>query len=94
MFHVRSWKVYSAHYGKNTKLGKYLMQAQQQHFLNEKNGIPVPSRIIDISGVTKNMSTSDVFPILGRDTTQEAYDEAQFVVGMPCCTHDDLFHQR
>ena len=94
MFHVRSWKVYSAHYGKNTKLGKYLVQAQEQYFLNEKNGIPVPSRIIQLSGVTQNSSSSNVYPILCGDTSEDAFLEAQFVKSMACCTHDDLFHKR
>jgi hypothetical protein len=39
MMHVRHWKVYDAHYGDTTKLGRLMIQAQEEHFMNEGMGV-------------------------------------------------------
>jgi hypothetical protein len=93
-FHVRNWKVFDAYYGFKSDLGNYVNKAQEQYFLNEKHGIPVPKRIMQISDIFNERFDSASFPLLCQYTEQSDVDDAMFVKKLPCCTHDDLFHRR
>jgi hypothetical protein len=92
MFHVRCWKSYNAHYGDDDELGDALRIAQKQHFDNEKNGIPVPKRIIDLSCVLNDEGA--VYPLKLRTTNDNDCSKAKFVLSKKCCTYDDLKYMR
>ena len=94
MFHIRNWKVFDAFYACESDLGKYLHQAQDQYFLNENHGIPVPERIMEISDVLDEKWDDVRFPKPCEGTTKCDIDDAMFVRRLPCCTHDDLRNKR
>jgi hypothetical protein len=93
MFHVRCWKVFDAHYGNDSELGHLLSKAQHEYFEHEKNGIPVPRKVIEDSGLLNSLSV-DSFPMYCHDTNDDDYEEAKFVMNEDCCTHEDLLLRR
>ena len=88
MFHIRHWKLYSACYGDGSKLGKYMQEAQDQHFRNEGMGCVVPSDSLNLNDV------NDV--LIGDNTTLEDWQRAQYVMSRcknDCCSWSDMSNQ-
>lgn len=98
-FHIRHFKLYNSSYGDGTQLGKYMQQAQDQHFKNEGMGCAVPSGVMTAvlskyvreEHINGTEDTGGV--VLGQNTTDEDWNAAQFVVvksKKDGCTWKDL----
>ena len=94
MFHIRHWKLYSSSYGDGTQLGRYMQEAQDQHFINEGLGCSVPSVLMEANVVSKCSKEDDIGNVvLGENTTDEDWCAAQFVLvksKKDGCTWKDL----
>lgn len=90
MVDVRYLKLFNAHYGEDTDLGRKLYAAQEQCFMHEGEGTQISPEFMD-----KLVGSGDsVYPILGRNTTQEDFEEAMFVLNRPTTTRFDLAMRR
>ena len=86
MIDVRSWKAFSAYYGDESKMGDLLMQAQNDSFLYEKEGIQISSSLCSRLEGCEDLS----YPILGPNTTADDFEEMDFVSSGGPVTHKDL----
>ena len=90
MIDIRYWKIFHAHYGEDSKVGQYLLEAQRQCFLYEHAGIAVKQSLL-----SKIVGDEDSeYPILGPNTTSTDYKEMLFAWGNPGRTLVDLTRYR
>ena len=86
MIDIRYWKIFNAHYGSDTEIGRSLLEAQKQCFFYEHAGIAVNANVVDkIVGDEKAE-----YPILGPNTTMTDYEEMNYVWKRPGTTLVEL----
>jgi len=86
-----SWqKIFQSHFGNADGIGEALMEAQEECFLYEDHGTCLCEAVAKKILGDKNTD----YPILGPNTTQEDYKEAQFVMQNPACTLLELERER
>ena len=79
-------KLFNAHYGEDSHLGKIFYDAQQQCFAYKNEGILVSEEFaMSLLGDGNNM-----YPKLGATTTEEDFREATYVLGRTSTTRLDM----
>ena len=86
-FNIKYSNIYESHYNDGSEIGKTLMKAQEECFVNEGLGVPVTDE--DLNLVMENSAGKEL-PALLFDTTQQDYDDANFVKSRLYCTYNDL----
>ena len=86
-----SWlKIFHSHYGEKNDIGNSIMAAQSDCFANEDHGT-----CVDIDAFRElRSSDNNVYPKLGRATSDEDWQEAQYVMNHPACTLIELEYER
>ena len=69
MIDVFFWKMYNAYYGQDSSIGKHLMEAQEECFKHENDGIELKEDMCAL--VTGDVNSSFSQPKLGRTTTEK-----------------------
>ena len=78
MIDVRYLRSFNARYGDDSDLGETLYDAQQECFARENDGTKISQSYMEhLLQVDENVS----YPILGPNTTEDDFDEAEFVIG-------------
>ena len=86
-----SWlKLFHSHYGKKDDVGKELLTAQRQCFLDEEHGTCISTKV----ATSVRGCSHAIYPILGPDTTEQDLKEAQFVMNQKACTFLDYEAER
>lgn len=87
MVHIKYWKVYHAHYGRASDLGRALVRGQGEWHANEGMGVPVSNEMAE-----KLQGSSDAtrYPIAMKKTTKTDQEDAAYVLRCSPCLHQDL----
>ena len=87
MVNVQYWLAYHPYYGSDSKLGDALIRAQAEQFVVEGMGVPITIAMLDRA---KARSPVQKYPYLFDNTSEQMYQEAQFVLGRNSTTYGDL----
>jgi hypothetical protein len=92
MIDVRFWKMYSAFYGDNSLIGKSLMEAQEECFKHENNGIELKHDTCAL--VTGDLNQSFARPKLGRNTTHDDLLQMKYVLKQEAATLQEFLDHK
>ena len=84
MIDVRFWKMYSAFYGDDSLIGTSLMEAQEECFKHENNGIELKHNMCTL--VTGHLNQSFPQPTRGRNTTEHDLLQMKYVLKQEAAT--------
>ena len=87
MVDVRYLKLFNAHYGDPGKLGRDILDAQEQCAMYQDLGVQVSTQFAE---KLLTVDEEQTYPILGKDTTEDDLREATYVLSRDTTTRLDM----